>query len=122
MSKLLLNLRMVLDDEADDVRAMLEAHRIEFYETRPSRWGISHGGIWVTHDQDIAQAKALMADYQARRQARAREEHAAAVRDGTAETFAGVLRREPLRVLLTLLAILALLGLVALVPLMLMQH
>ena len=47
MSKLLLNLRMVLEDEADDVRAMLEAHRIEFYETRPSRWGVSHGGIWV---------------------------------------------------------------------------
>ena len=37
MSKLLLNLRMVLDDEADDVRAMLDANRIEFYETQPSR-------------------------------------------------------------------------------------
>lgn len=122
MSKLLLNLRMVLEDEADEVRALLDAHRIEYYETLPSRWGISYGGIWVTHDQDVAQAKALMADYQAQRQARAREERATAVREGTADTFAGTLRREPARVVLTILAILALLGLVALVPLLLARH
>jgi hypothetical protein len=122
MSKLLLNLRMVLEDEADDVRAMLDAHRIEYYETRPSRWGVSHGGIWVTHDQDVVQARQLMAEYQAQRRQRVRDERAAALRDGTAETFAGILRREPLRVVSTVLAILALLGLVALVPLLLMHH
>jgi hypothetical protein len=119
MSKLLLNLRMVLPDEADDVRAMLDANDIEFYETRPSRWGISYGGIWVTQDADIVRAKALMADYQVARRERVRAEHAAAVRDGTAPTFVTVLRQEPLRVGLTLLAILALLGLLALVPLLL---
>lgn len=122
MSKLLLNLRMVLEDEADDVRAMLDAHRIEFYETRPSRWGVSHGGIWITHEQDVAQAKQLMADYQAQRRERVRSERDTAIREGTAETFGSVLRREPLRVLMTLLAILALLGLVALVPLLLMRR
>jgi hypothetical protein len=122
MSKLLLNLRNVLDDEIDEVRAMLESNRIEFYETLPSRWGISYGGIWVTRDEDIAQAKRLMADYQAARRTRVRAEREAAVRDGTAETFSTVLRREPLRVVLTVLAILAMLGLVALVPVLLMQH
>ena len=122
MSKLLLNLRNVPDDEIDDVRAMLESNRIEFYETLPSRWGISYGGIWITDDNDIAQAKRLMADYQATRRTRVRAEREAALRDGTAETFATVLRREPLRVLLTALAILAMLGLVALVPVLLMQH
>ena len=122
MSKLLLNLRMVLEDEADDVRAMLEAHRIEFYETRPSRWGVSHGGIWVTHEQDVAQAKKLMAEYQAQRRERVRTERAAALREGTAETFGTVLRHDPLRVVLTVLAILALLGFVALVPLLLMRR
>jgi hypothetical protein len=122
MSKLLLNLRNVMDDEIDDVRAMLESNRIEFYETRPSRWGISYGGIWVANDDDIAQAKRLMADYQAARRTRVRGEREAALRDGTADTFADVLRREPLRVVLTVLAILAMLGLVALVPVLLMQH
>jgi len=121
MSKLLLNLRNVLDDETDDVRALLQAQRIEFYETRPSRWGISHGGIWISDDGDVAQARRLMADYQAQRQARVRSEHEAARRDGSAETFRTVLREQPGRVLLTALAILVLLGLVALPALLLRQ-
>ena len=114
MSKLLMNLRNVPDDELEDVRALLDQHRIAFYETRPSRWGISHGGIWITHNDDHPRARALMDDYQARRRDRARAEHAAAVRDGTAETFWTVLRAEPLRVALVLAGIALLLGLVAL--------
>jgi len=114
MSKLLLNLRNVPDDEADDVRAMLDAAGIAFYETPPSMWGISAGGIYVAQDADIAQAKRLMAQYQAQRQVRARAEHEAALRDGTAETFWTVLRTEPVRVVLTLLAIVFLIALVAL--------
>lgn len=114
MSKLLLNLRYVLDDEIDDVRAMLDEHRIAFYETQPSRWGISHGGIWLSDDDDLPRAKKLMAEYQAGRQARARAEHETAKREGTAETFMDVLREQPLRVLLIALAVLMLLGLVAL--------
>ena len=65
MAKLLLNLRNVPDDEADDVRAMLDAHRIGFYETPPSGWGLFAGGIFVERNADIAEAKRLMADYQA---------------------------------------------------------
>ena len=41
MSKLLLNLRDVPDDEADDVRRFLDSGGIRYYETRPNRWGIS---------------------------------------------------------------------------------
>lgn len=119
MSKLLLNLRMVLDDEVDDVRVMLKSNAIEFYETQPSRWGISHGGIWITHDADIVEAKRLMADYQRERQTRVRSENAAARRDGTAETFADVFRAQPGRVLMIVLAIVCLLGLVALPALLL---
>lgn len=114
MSKLLLNLRNVLDDEADEVRAMLDEHAIAFYETRPSMWGISAGGIFVTEDADIVQAKRLMADYQQQRQIRVRAEFAAAKQAGTTETFWMVLRAEPGRVVLTLLAVFFLLGLVAL--------
>jgi hypothetical protein len=114
MSRLLLNLRNVPDDEADDVRAMLDAHGIAFYETRPGMWGVSGGGIFVTEDAAIAEAKRLMADYQRQRQARARAEYDAARRAGTAETFWTVLRAEPGRVALTVLAIVLLLGLVAL--------
>lgn len=121
MSKLLLNMRMVPDDEAEDVRAFLDANRIEYYETEPSRWGISFGGIWVRHEADIAEAKRLMADYQARRRDSAREAHAQARRDGTGETFSGMIREQPMRVVLSVLAILFLLGLMALLPYYLLQ-
>ena len=117
MAKLLLNLRNVPDDEADDVRAMLGKHRIGFYET--TAWGLFAGGIFVKENADIAEAKRLMADYQAQRSARVRAEYAAARRDGSAETFRSVLREQPLRVLLTILAIVCLLGLVALPVLLL---
>lgn len=119
MAKLLLNLRHVPDDEADDVRAMLESNRIAFYETPPSRWGISAGGIYVSEDAAVPEAKRLMAEYQAQRRLRARAEREAAIRDGTAETFSTVIRTQPLRVLLTVIAILFLLGLTALPMLML---
>ncbi|MDE2055183.1 MAG: hypothetical protein KGI62_10935, partial [Xanthomonadaceae bacterium] len=106
MSKLLLNLRNVPDDEADEVRAMLDAKRIAFYETAPSPWGISAGGIWVTEDADFADAKRAFDDYEQQRSARARAEYAAAKRAGTAETFIGMLRADPMRVALALLGIL----------------
>src|SRR3546814_13700408 len=76
--------------------------------------GISHGGIWVEDNAQVAEAKRLMADYQKQRQARVRAEREQALRDGTAATFADIVRQQPLRVLLTPVAIVFLLGLVAL--------
>ena len=114
MSTRLLDLRNVPDDEADDVRAMLDTHGIAYYETAPSLWGISAGGIFVSDDAAIGEARRLMADYQQQRGERARAEHAAALRDGSAETFVSLLRAQPGRVALALLGILFALALVAL--------
>jgi hypothetical protein len=121
MSKLLLNLRNVPDDEAEDVRRFLESGAIGYYETQPSRWGISAGGIWIRDDDDVAEAKRLMAEYQRARQARARAERAESERNGTAVTFADVVRTQPLRVALTVLAIALVLGLMAVPVLLLWQ-
>ncbi|HET7929935.1 MAG TPA: DUF6164 family protein [Rhodanobacteraceae bacterium] len=114
MSKLLLNLRNVPNDEADDVRAMLDAQRIALCETTPSPWGISFGGIWVTEGADFAAAQRALDDYEQQRSARVLTEYADAKLAGTAETFFTVLRADPLRVLLTLLGILFVLALVTL--------
>lgn len=114
MPKLLLNLRTATDDEADDVRALLDAKRIAFYETTPSLWGISSGGIWVTEDADFAAAKRAFDDYECERSARVRAEYAAARRAGTAETIASTLRDDPLRVVMTVVGILIILGLATL--------
>ncbi|MFI4969227.1 MAG: DUF6164 family protein [Lysobacterales bacterium] len=114
MSTLLLNLRHVPDDEADEVRALLGKNRIGFFETQPSRWGVSAGAIWIADDDSVEEARRLMDAYQAGRQTRARAEQAAARRAGTAVTWWATMRDAPLRVLLVLLSIAFALALVAL--------
>jgi len=114
MAKLLLNLRHVPDDEADEVRALLDAEKIEFYETRPSMWGISAGGIWLVDAAAYPQAKRLLAEYQQRRGEQARARRASELADGSAETFGKLLRQRPLFVILTLLGMVAIAALVLL--------
>lgn len=114
MAKLLLNLRHVPDDEADEVRRLLDAGGIAYYETRPSPWGISAGGIWIRDNAAVAEATRLMAEYQRERAERARTARAEAQRNGTAETFADVVRTRPLQVALAVIATALLLLLLAL--------
>lgn len=114
MPKLLLNLRHVPEDEADDVRAMLSARQIPFYETRPDRWGVSAGGIWIERDQDVDAAERLMAEYQQQRQSDARAQYDAARRAGTAGTMWSALRDNPWHALAVLLGIAAVVALLAL--------
>ena len=104
MATLLLNLRGVPDDEAAEIRALLEERRIPFYETPPSRWGVSAGGIWIRRPEDVAPARSLMAEYQAGRLHKARAEHRAAQEDGRARTVWKSFREDPL------LAVAAVLG------------
>lgn len=96
MATLLMNLRHVPDDEADEVRDLLDAHEVSYYETPPHRWGISMGGIWLHDDDRLDEVRALLADYQTRRQQAAREALARARAEGSVETLADRLRREPL--------------------------
>ena len=56
MAKLFLNLRNVPGDEADDVRDLLRANAIDFYETQPSPWGISAGGLWIEDVDQVRQS------------------------------------------------------------------
>ncbi len=99
MARLLLNLRYVPDDEAQEVRELLDRHGVACYETRPSRWGISAGAIWLSDNRDADRARSLLADYQRERQARVRAEHEAARRAGEVPTLWTVAREQPLRLL-----------------------
>jgi len=102
MARLLLNLRHVPDDEAEEIRALLEEHGHAYFETPPNRWGISMGAIWLRDDEHLEQVQALLARYQAERARRARDALAEARRQGRADTLVQRLRREPLRVVLLL--------------------
>ena len=103
MPRLLMNLRNVPDDEAEEVAALMEANGISHYRTPPGPFGITAGGIWLRHESEHARARSLLDDYQRDRQARSLAELEQARREGRAETWWSLARRNPLRVLVYLL-------------------
>ena len=108
MATLLVNLRAVPDDEADEIRALLTEHEIEFYETQPNWWGFTMGGIWLRDDSQLERARTLLAHYQRDRYLRARSEFRQQQHQGTVPSLLDRLRHDPLR----LLALLAIVGVI----------
>lgn len=107
MAKLLFRLRNVPDDEAAEVRELLETHQIPFYETGAGNWGISMPGLWLHHDTDYAQARALLDDYQQQRRQHMRAQYQADRAAGTADTMFTILRRDPARFIAYMFIIIA---------------
>ena len=96
----LFNLRNVPDDEADDIRALLEQHAIDYYETPSGNWGISIPALWLPDEARLTEARALIEDYQSERLARVRAEYRQAARSGELPTLLARIRHNPLQVLL----------------------
>ncbi len=105
MSTLLLNLRGVPDDEANEVRELLDSHGLAYFETPPNRWGITAGAIWLSEDERADEAAELLAHYQHERRERMRAEHERQREEGTAETVVDKFRDRPLASLVYLLII-----------------
>jgi hypothetical protein len=109
MAILLFKLNGVPQDEADEIRALLDEHAIDYYETDQGNWGISLAAIWLRDETQHGQAKALIDAYQQERYTLAREAYEARKQAGELETLLGRALRHPVRFLLYLLAILAVL-------------
>jgi hypothetical protein len=97
MAKLIFSLRNVPEDEANDIRALLGANDIEFYETPPGNWGISSPGIWLKHNDDSQQAKQLIEAYQQQRSIAERDKYRQLRREGKHRTIVDVIKEDPLR-------------------------
>jgi hypothetical protein len=104
MTHHLMNLRHVPDDEADEIRALFEEHDVPFYETPPSRWGISMGGFWVHDDSEAMRARELLQNYQDARLQRQRQAYEADLAEGSVGGFWQRLRSRPVTVLAACLA------------------
>jgi hypothetical protein len=106
MPVLLFKLKGAHQDEVEDVRALLEANGIEFYETHAGAWGIGTHAIWLRDAGRLTEARVLLDEYQAQRALRVRGEYEAAKREGRVHGLLDVLRANPLAVLLALAFIL----------------
>jgi hypothetical protein len=102
MSALLFRLRNVPDDEADDIRALLEEQRVDYYETTAGNWGISMPGIWVEHDTDLERARKLIDVYQQQRHSSQRAEYTQRRAQGLEPSLLEGLTQRPLLTLAVL--------------------
>lgn len=96
MARILFRLRLVPEEEADEVRQLLEASRIPWFETSAGRWGVSFPALWVRDDDDFPRARQLLEEYQQARTERIRAERG---EDFVPETVMSRFLRRPLTTL-----------------------
>ncbi|MEQ1635629.1 MAG: DUF6164 family protein [Methylococcales bacterium] len=100
MPILLFPLRNVPEDEADEIRALLDAHELPYYETSVGNWGISMPAIWLREDTNLELAQQLLAEYQQQRFTSQRQLYLDNQQAGTTPTFLGNLLKHPFRFIL----------------------
>ena len=105
MAKILFRLRGVPDEEADEVRNLLDQQAIDWYETSAGKFLISFPAIWLRDESQEARARSILNDYQQQRVERVRAEYAALESRGERETLLQRFVSKPGPVLLALLAV-----------------
>jgi len=67
MATLLFRLNQVPEDEAEDIRQLLDDGRFDVYETSAGFWGLGVAAIWLRDKEQLAQAQTLIEQYQQQR-------------------------------------------------------
>lgn len=87
MAILLFRLNNVPDDEAMDIRELLQAHDIYFYETHAGFWRLGVDAIWLTDDTNAEPARELIRTYQVERAESQRKSYVELVEQGQAPSL-----------------------------------
>ncbi len=97
MSILLFRLRNVPEDEAEDIRDLLNDNGLEFYETSAGNWGISTAAIWLKNKDQLETAKTLIEEYQTKRGISQRQSYEELKQTGGHKTLMDAFRENPFR-------------------------
>ncbi len=114
MSKLILKLRNVPEDETAEILTLLDQHQVLYTVTEASSWGISPAAIWLTDETDAPRVRKLLDDYGQERAQRSRTAWLQAVARGEAETWIDRFKRRPFVLSLYWLGIAAMIALMLL--------
>lgn len=104
MARLLYKLNGVPEDEAQEIRDLLDEHSIDYYETSAGRWGISLAAIWLRDEAQWQEANTLLNTYHEQRYQHARAEYERLKAAGQLEGWLDRIRARPLQMLVYLLA------------------
>jgi len=97
MATLLFKLKGVPDNEANEVRALLNKNNIDFYETPPSIWGVSMEAIWLPDNRQSEEAKQLLSGYQQELKIRVKEEYEELERQGQSPNLWRKFKEDPMQ-------------------------
>jgi hypothetical protein len=115
MAHLLFRLRHVTDEEAMEVRQLLDEHGFDVYETQAGFFRLGVDAIWLRNPAQRDDAEAALAEYQVERQANARQAHEEALARSEAPTLWRRLAEHPFQVTLVMVAV-VLIALLTLLP------
>jgi len=102
----LFNLRGVPEDEAEEIRQLLNEKGIEFYETSAGNWGVSLPAIWLKDGSSrFDEARALIGAYQRDRAERARGVYQQLKAEGRQRSIFTVIKERPLQFVVYLILI-----------------
>ncbi len=109
MAKLLFKLNNVPDDEADEIRALLDQGEFDYYETSAGIWGLSFAAIWLKDEQQLDAAKEVINHYQIERSQRVHQEYEKLKASGQQVTRWQAFKRSPIKVVAVIIFISAVL-------------
>jgi hypothetical protein len=121
MARLLFKLAQVPDDEANEIRELLEENNIRFYETDAGFWRVGLDAIWLPSTDQEEAARDLIRHYQEARTIAQKQNHAELVQAGAALSLWQSFRTQPFRFLGVLIAVLFVLTLTLVPFLMLLK-
>lgn len=105
MARLLFKLAQVPDDEAAEIRALLDEHQIHYYETDAGFFRVGLDAIWLADGSQEERARELMRGYQAERLVRQKENYAQLVEAGQVPSVWQGFRAQPIRFIALVVAI-----------------
>ena len=108
MATLLIKLRHTPPDELEEIHALMEAHEIDVYETSGGNWGSSLPALWLSQDEQLAEARVPLKQYEEERFTRIRSEYETLKEEGKARTVLDMARENPVRYVAYLVMIAAL--------------
>jgi hypothetical protein len=115
MATLLFKLNQVPDDEAEDIRKLLDDGGFDVYETSAGFFGLGVAAIWLRDPSDIARARELIDDYQRKRADTMKADYQSRIANGEEPGFWQQSLQHPLRSL-GVLAVIALILAVLMLP------
>lgn len=111
MARLLFKLAQVPDDEAQEIRMLLNEHQINYYETDAGFFRVGLDAIWLADGTQEERARELIRAYQAERAIRQQQNYAQLVEAGQAPSMWQHFCAQPLRFMALVIAIIFVAGL-----------